>query len=255
MKRILLVVSYDGTRYAGWQSQPGLTTVEGELDKAICALTGEDIHVIGASRTDSGVHAEGNVCVFDTETKIPAEKMCYALNMRLPEDIVIQDSYEVPLAFHPRKTDCVKTYEYKIWNADFIKPFNRRYTHFIHHNLDTDKMHDAAQVLVGTHDFTSFCSIHATVPDHVRTIYSVDVIRDGNLITIRVTGNGFLYNMVRIIAGTLIQVGEGVKTKEDVENALNALDRNQAGPTAPAPGLTLVKIDYTAGKGKDKGTE
>ena len=114
MKRIMLVVSYDGTRFAGWQFQPGLITVEGELDKAISGLTGEQIHVIGASRTDSGVHAEGNVCVFDTETKIPGEKMSYALNNRLPEDIVIQESKEVPNWFHPRKVKCVKTYEYKI---------------------------------------------------------------------------------------------------------------------------------------------
>lgn len=244
MKRVMLTIAYEGTKYCGWQQQPNAITVEGILNQELTNLLHEEIQVIGASRTDSGVHAEGNVCVFDTETRIPAEKICYALNHSLPEDIVVQSSRQVPDRFHPRKTECEKTYEYKIWNADFIQPFNRKYTHFVYRELDTDKMQKAAQYLVGTHDFTSFCSIHATVPDHVRTIHEAQIIKEGNLITIRLRGNGFLYNMVRIIAGTLIQVGTGERSIESVKQALDSMNREAAGPTAPAQGLTLVGIRY-----------
>lgn len=244
MKRILLVVAYEGTKYAGWQLQPNALAVEQVLNEQLSALLKEDITVIGASRTDAGVHSMGNVCVFDSETRIPAEKICYALNRSLPEDIVVQKSMEVPKNFHPRKCDCTKTYEYKIWNADFIQPFNRKFTYFVYHDLNADKMHEAAQSLVGTHDFTSYCSIHATVPDHIRTIYSCDVVREGHLVTIRIKGNGFLYNMVRIIAGSLIKVGLGEKDPSYIGEALEKLNREAAGPTAPALGLTLVGIEY-----------
>lgn len=244
MKRILLVVAYEGTKYSGWQIQPNALTVEEVLNEALSKLLDEHIEVIGASRTDAGVHAMGNVCVFDTETRIPAEKICYALNRSLPEDVVVQESREVPKNFHPRKCDCTKTYEYKIWNADFIQPFNRKFTHFVYKDLDVFAMQEGARYLVGTYDFTSFCSIHATVPDHIRTIYSCDVQQDGHLFTIRIKGNGFLYNMVRIIAGTLIKVGLGEEKPSYVLEALLAKNREAAGPTAPAQGLTLVSIKY-----------
>ncbi len=244
MKRVMLTIAYEGTKYCGWQQQPNAITVEGILNQELTKLLGEEIQVIGASRTDSGVHAQGNVCVFDTDTRIPAEKLCYALNRSLPEDIVVQSSRQVPDRFHPRKTVCEKTYEYKIWNADFIQPFNRKYTHFVYRKLDTEKMQKAAEYLTGTHDFTSFCSIHATVPDHIRTIYEATVTREGSLVTIRLKGNGFLYNMVRIVAGTLIQVGTGERDIESVKKALDSLCREEAGPTAPAQGLTLVGIHY-----------
>ncbi len=244
MKRVKLTVSYDGTAYSGWQYQPNAMTVEGEINKALSGLLGNEIEVIGASRTDAGVHAMGNVCVFDTDSRIPADKFCYCLNRLLPADIVIQKSEEVPLNFHPRKTNCKKTYEYKIWNADFVQPFNRKYTYFVYKNLDVDLMREASACLIGTHDFTSFCSIHATVPDHIRTIYSVDVERKDNLISIRITGNGFLYNMVRIIAGTLIKVGLREIEPGDVKTILESEKRENAGPTAPAMGLTLVGIEY-----------
>ena len=132
MKRIMIVVAYEGTKYCGWQSQPNQITVEEVINRELSRLLNEKIEIIGASRTDSGVHAMGNVAVFDTETRIPAEKICYALNVSLPEDIVVQSSREVPLDFHPRHCDSIKTYEYKIWNADFIQPFNRKYTHFVY---------------------------------------------------------------------------------------------------------------------------
>ncbi len=244
MKRVMLEVAYDGTKYCGWQIQDNGETVAGVLTRELERLLGEKILLIGASRTDAGVHAMGNICVFDTESRIPGEKFCYALNRSLPEDIVIQRSCEVSAGFHPRKRKCKKTYEYKIWNADFIQPFNRKYTYFVYKKLDTDKMRQAASYLTGTHDFTSFCSIHTVVPDHVRTIYAADVIVEGELITLRITGNGFLYNMVRIIAGTLVRVGLGEYDPESVKDILESRNRENAGPTAPPQGLTLMKIEY-----------
>lgn len=245
--RVLLVVAYEGTRYCGWQVQPNRLTVEEVLNRELSRLLREKIEVIGASRTDSGVHAMGNVAVFDTDTRIPAEKICYALNRSLPEDIVVQSSREVPESFHPRRTHCVKTYEYRIWNADFIQPFNRKYTHFVYKQLDTEAMKRAAAALTGTHDFTSFCSTKTQVQDHVRTIYRAEVEREGALITIRLCGNGFLYNMVRIIAGTLIKIGMHEMPENCISSILKKEDREAAGPTAPAQGLMLVKIDYPEG--------
>jgi tRNA pseudouridine38-40 synthase len=204
----------------------------------------EDIVVIGASRTDSGVHALGNVAVFDTKTRIPAEKISYALNQRLPDDIVIQESKDVSSEFHPRHCKTRKTYEYHIYNARFPMPMKRNYTHFVYYNLDIEAMQKAANLLVGEHDFASFCSTNTQVKDTVRTIYSLDVIQADHEIILRIRGNGFLYNMVRIIAGTLIQVGNHLCDPEKVAAMLNAKDRNQAGPTAPARGLTLVEIEY-----------
>ena len=244
MKRIMLVVAYEGTKYCGWQSQPNQITVEEVVNRELSALLGEQIQVIGASRTDSGVHAMGNVAVFDTETRIPAEKICYALNRSLPEDIVIQSSREVPADFHPRHYDSYKTYEYKIWNADFIQPFNRKYTHFVYRDLDIEAMQTAAKDFIGTHCFTSFCSTHTQVQDHVRTITSLEVIKDGHLVTIRIRGNGFLYNMVRIIAGTLIKIGIHEMAPTCVPSIIEAENREAAGPTAPAQGLMLVGIEY-----------
>lgn len=244
MKRILLVVAYEGTKYCGWQVQPNQITVEGVLNRELSGLLGEEIEVIGASRTDSGVHAMGNVAVFDTNTKIPAEKICYAINRSLPEDIVVQSSREVPERFHPRHCDSFKTYEYRIWNADFIQPFNRKYTHFVYQELDTDAMQRAAEQLLGVHDFTSFCSVKTQVQDHVRTIYQAEVRRDGKLVTLRIRGNGFLYNMVRIIAGTLIKVGMHELSENCISSILEAKNREAAGPTAPAQGLMLIGIEY-----------
>ncbi len=208
MGRIKLTVAYDGTNYHGWQLQPGRATIEGELNKALSNLTGEKVCVTGASRTDAGVHALGNVAVFDTGSRIPAEKFSYALNQRLPADIVVQSSEKVPDDFHPRHCECCKTYEYTILNRKFPLPQYRN------------------TAFIGEHDFAGFCSSGAQVQSTVRTIYSLEVLEEkiqepgmciignqkggyntantGSIITIRVKGNGFLYNMVRIIAGTLL---------------------------------------------------
>ena len=244
MKRIKLTVAYDGTNYYGWQKQPDAITVEEVVNRELTRLLQEPIEVIGASRTDSGVHALGNVAVFDTDTRIPPEKISYALNARLPKDIVIQDSKEVPPDFHPRRTDCVKTYEYRILNTRFPVPIMRLYAHYVYKPLDVEKMQAAAAFLVGEHDFASFCSAGSQVKETVRTIYRLDLNREGNMVSFQVEGNGFLYNMVRIIAGTLIEVGIGSYPPERVREMLEAKDRIRCGPKAPACGLTLVGIRY-----------
>lgn len=244
MKRIMLIVAYDGTNYCGWQVQPNQITVEGVLNQALSSLLKEEITVIGASRTDSGVHSMGNVAVFDTESKIPPEKICYALNQRLPDDVVVQESKEVPLTFHPRHCDTRKTYEYRIYHSRFPMPLVSRYSYFVYYDLDVAAMQKAAAHLVGEHDFVSFCSVNTQVKDTTRTIYSVDVLEQGQEIVLRIRGNGFLYNMVRIIAGTLIQVGIHRISPDAIPDILSAKNRSAAGPTAPAQGLTLVKIEY-----------
>ena len=245
MRRIKLVVSYDGTAYCGWQLQPNGVTIEEVLNQALSSLLKEDIQVIGASRTDSGVHAMGNVAVFDTEHRMPADKICFALNQRLPEDIRIQSSMEVEPDWHPRKHHCIKTYEYKILNRKMEVPSLRLYTHFCHFDLDLDQMRQAAKLLTGEHDYKSFCNVRTQVLDTVRTVYSIDIEKDSNdVITIRVRGNGFLYNMVRILAGTLMAVGMGQRKPEEMPDILAACDRAAAGPTAPAKGLMLVGMEY-----------
>jgi tRNA pseudouridine38-40 synthase len=244
MKRIKLVVAYDGTCYNGWQIQPGQRTIEGELNQALSDLLGEDVHVIGASRTDSGVHALCNVAVFDTETRIPGEKISYALNQRLPEDIRIQKSEECSADFHPRHCESRKTYEYRIYRAEFPMPVKRLYSHFTYVPMNVELMREGAAYLVGEHDFKSFCSVAAQVESTVRTITDMQVLTEGDEIVIRVTGTGFLYNMVRIIAGTLMEVGRGSYPPSKVLEMLEAKDRQAAGPTAPACGLMLVKYEF-----------
>ena len=186
------------------QVQNNGDTIEGELNRALSSLLKEEIAVIGASRTDSGVHALGNVAVFDTEARMPAEKMAYALNSRLPEDIRVQQSFRVDDQFHPRKTSCIKTYEYRVLNREFELPGERLNSHFFRKKLDVAKMREACLPFLGEHDFKSFCSIHTQAETTVRIIYSLDVIREGDMIRIRVTGNGFLYNMVRILFGSFL---------------------------------------------------
>ena len=243
-KRVRLTVAYDGTNYHGWQLQKNGITIESELNLCLSDLLKEPIEVIGASRTDAGVHACGNVAVFDTESRIPGDKFSFALNQRLPEDIRIQESCEVDADFHPRYADTVKTYEYNILNRRFELPSKRLYAAFCYYPMDIERMNQAAAYLVGEHDFKSFCSAGAQVQTTVRTIYAVNVTKEDDMVHIRITGNGFLYNMVRIIAGTLIQVGTGLMESEQMKEILEARDRSKAGPTAVAKGLTLVEIRY-----------
>lgn len=245
MRRIRIVVAYDGTDYCGWQIQPNGITIEEILNREISKVTGEEIRIIGASRTDSGVHAMGNVAVFDTESTIPPERMAYALNRRLPEDIIVVSSDEVSPDWHPRyKVTVSKTYEYHIYNAPMPNPLKRRYSAFVSFSLDVEKMREGAAYLKGEHDFVSFCNVRTNVEDTVRTIENIRIFEQDSEIIIRITGNGFLYNMVRIIAGTLIRVGRGFYAPEKVKEILEAKERTEAGVTAPACGLVLVNIEY-----------
>lgn len=267
MRRILLTVAYDGTEYHGWQVQDNGPTIEGELNRAIEELTGLVTEVIGASRTDAGVHGKGNRAVFDTESTIPAERFAAAVNTFLPPDIRVMNSREVDPDWHPRKVKTVKTYEYRIDRGIIPDPMSVRYTWNVWGDLDTDAMRKAAGHLVGEHDFTSFCAAASQVEDKTREIVSIDIEESSDMsgqyvsggigisdrvqsdelsageLIIRVKGYGFLYNMVRIIAGTLIDVGQGKTSPDDVESILVACDRTKAGQTAPAKGLTLVKIE------------
>ena len=243
-KRVRLTVAYDGTNYHGWQLQDNGITIESELNRCLEELLGEPVQVIGASRTDAGVHALGNIAVFDTKSRMPAEKFSYALNQRLPEDIRIQRSEEVPADWHPRHRLSRKTYEYRIYRAEFPMPVRRLYTHFTYHPLDVERMRRATAYLEGEHDFRSFCQTGAQVESTVRTIYSLEIEEQGAELVIRVCGNGFLYNMVRIIAGTLMEVGQGKREPESLAEILTAKDRTAAGPTAPAKGLTLMKYEF-----------
>lgn len=244
MRRILLTVAYDGTEYHGWQVQDNGPTIEGELNRAIEELTGSVTEVIGASRTDAGVHGKGNRAVFDTESTIPAERFAAAVNAFLPPDIRVMNSREVDPDWHPRKVKTVKTYEYRIDRGIIPDPMSVRYTWNVWGDLDTDAMRKAAGYLVGEHDFTSFCAAASQVEDKTREIISIDIEETSATreMIIRVKGYGFLYNMVRIIAGTLIAVGQGKIMPDDVGTILEARDRTCAGETAPAKGLTLVSI-------------
>ena len=269
----MLTVAFDGTNYSGWQIQPNKETIEGVLNRELSRLLNEEIKVVGASRTDSGVHAEGAVCVFDTESKIPGDKFSYAINQTLPEDIRIRNSKEVDITFHPRRVNSRKTYRYRIRHDEFPNPLDARYSYHVYTKLDIEAMRKACEFIKGKHDFKSFCSVHTDVDTTVRTVYDVHIdvtpdkkllqmsglmksagesgaMRSGGesaagrirpeIIDIYVTGNGFLYNMVRIIAGTLIEVGHGKIKPEEIPAIIEACDREKAGPTAPAKGLTLI---------------
>ena len=245
MKRIKLTVAYDGTNYHGWQVQPNAVTIEGKLNEAISELTKESIQVIGASRTDAGVHALGNVAVFDTESRIPGEKFSYALNQRLPDDIVIQQSQEVDKDFHPRYCTCEKTYEYVILNRKFPLPEYRNTAFFYYGDLDIKAMQEATKAFLGEHDFAGFCSAGAQVKTTVRTIYELTVEKkDNDMICIRVRGNGFLYNMVRAMVGTIVYAAEGKLAPEDIPAILDSGNRTLAGPTVPPGGLYMTRLWY-----------
>lgn len=261
MKRIKLIISYDGTNYVGWQIQKNGIAIEQVINEELSKLLKEDITIIGASRTDSGVHALGNVAVFDTNTRIPPEKIMYALNQQLPDDIKIVRSEEIAPDFHPRYTNCRKTYRYDILNSRVNLPKERLYTDYVYYELHTDKMKQAAKYLLGEHDFTAFSSAGGQQKSMVRTIYSLEVTEEAIVmpngaekihpddfpakkVHITITGNGFLYNMVRIIAGTLEKVGMGIYPPEHVKEILESKDRRKSAPKASADGLTLVEICY-----------
>lgn len=244
MRNVRMVVSYDGTSYNGFQTQPSGNTIQDIIEKGINDLTREGVRIIGSGRTDAGVHARGQVFNFHTESKIPAERWALALNSRLPDDIVVVAADEVPVDFHARFSAKRKTYRYAIDTSHFPDVFRRHFSFHHHAPLHAAAMRTALDALIGEHDFTSFASKQSTQLSHVRTLYEGRIEEGEGQLNIFVTGNGFLYNMVRIIAGTLIEVGEGKLESAAIPHILEAKDRVAAGPTAMAHGLTLWHVDY-----------
>ncbi|MBP3728714.1 MAG: tRNA pseudouridine(38-40) synthase TruA [Lachnospiraceae bacterium] len=243
MKRVMLTVAYEGTNYHGWQREPTGITIEEVLNRELSRLLGEEILVSGASRTDAGVHALGNLCVLDTESPIPPEKIAPALLGRMPEDIVVTRSEEVAPDFHPRRCDSVKCYEYTIYRGRFPNPLCRRTSLHFYRPLEPALMQQAGAFLVGEHDFKSFCAAGSQAESTVRRILSLQVTEDSAFLRIQVRGTGFLYNMVRIIAGTLIQAGLGRLDPLALPGILEGKNRELAGPTAPPEGLCLMGIE------------
>ena len=297
MRRIRLTIAYDGTNYRGWQIQQptaahpegSFPTIQGELqralgqllpkeavygaapEKSLDPLTSPDhvdeaaapgiLPVVGASRTDSGVHALGNVACFDTESTIPAANFPKAINRYLPPDIRVMQADEVSMDFHPRFVPHEKCYEYRIDHGRVANPLTRLYAYNYTYPLDLERMLAAARELVGVHDFTSFVNPDSQVFEHggdaIREIYSIDILEEGSQLVIRIRGNGFLYHMIRIIVGTLLVIGNGRRAPEDIRTMLAAKDRTTAGPTVPAHGLCLCALHYdeaaTADDARDDG--
>lgn len=240
---IKVTLQYDGTEYHGWQVQNGCETIQQKLSEAIFAVTGEKTMPTGCGRTDSGVHAENYVCNFHTNAAISPERYVYALNAHLPKDIVCTKSEAADEEFCANRSAVKKRYVYRIVNSEFPNVFENRYAWHYKHKLDVEKMRAEAQAFLGEHDFVGFAASGFSVKTTVRTIYSIDIKEENNVIEIDVTGNGFLYNMVRIIAGTLVQIGGGV-IRESAEDIINSKKRERAGITAPACGLRLKEVFY-----------
>lgn len=245
MRNLRITVEYDGSRYKGWQKQKeGIPTIQDKIEKVLSKMTGEDIQVIGCGRTDSGVHAENYVANFHTESKYSVDAMLDYLYEYLPEDIVVKDMKDASERFHARYKVKSKTYVYRINNNRFRNVFNRRYVYHSDVKLDLDKMREAAEVLIGTHDFQSFTSLKPGTKSTIRTINYINITENDGVVEIEVNGNSFLLNMVRIIVGTLMDAGKGKMKPEDVERILNEKRRSEAGPIAQAKGLFLKSIEY-----------
>lgn len=245
VRNIKLKIAYDGTNYHGWQTQLNGSTIQETVEQAISIVMKQKVNLIGSGRTDSGVHAYGQVANFIADTKIPAEKIKIALNSNLPNDISILESEDVNLEFNSRFDAHNKTYMYQIYNDRVISPFYGRYSCFVPYNLDFEKMEQAVKSLIGTHDFRGFMATGSQVKTTVRTIYDVKLIKEGNIIKLLINGNGFLYNMVRIIAGTLIDIGKKTKSVDCFEKAIINQDRTVLGQTAEPQGLFLMSVNYS----------
>ena len=244
MKRYKMIVGYDGTNYNGFAIQPNGITIQGILNESIAKIVQHEVRTLGAGRTDAGVHAKGQCCIFDSNTKIPVYRLGLAINSQLPKDIAIKSIEETSMDFQPRFGAKRKTYRYQILNSSMRDPFLYKYTMGYPHKLDIDIMKEATKEMIGEHDFACFCSSGSTVKDTIRTIYSINISKEDDLITIDICGNGFLYNMVRIIVGTLLRVNEGKIQVKDISGLIESKDRNLAGPTAPPQGLTMMNIVY-----------
>lgn len=247
MRNIKAVIQYDGSRYYGFQAQldpDNLPTVQETVEEAISGLLKEPITVHSAGRTDRGVHALGQVVHFFTESRIPTEKLAAAVNHHLPKEVYMLSAEDVPMEFHARKSALGKQYQYRVWNSENHTVFGNQYFYHYPGQLDDEKMLLACSMLEGTHNYMGFCSAGCSVKSFERTVYRMTMRRDGENILFNVYGNGFLYNMVRIMVGTVLDIGLGRKDLECITKAFDTLDRHQSGRTAPAGGLYLKKVFY-----------
>ena len=245
MRNIKLLIAYDGSRYNGWQRQENTeNTIQGKLETLLSKMTGEMVEIHGSGRTDAGVHAKGQVANFHTDTKMTIEEIKEYMNEYLPMDIAVLEVKNAAERFHSRLNVKRKTYCYHIWNSQVPNVFARKYSYQVPEPLDLEAMKKAAFYLLGTHDFKSFCARKKMKKSTVRMIESIDFQKEGDMIQITYRGNGFLYNMVRILTGTLIEVGKGERQPEEMKEILESQDRAKAGFTAPAQGLFMERVDY-----------
>ena len=242
--RYAILVSYDGTNYGGWQIQKNAVTVQQKITEALEDTLGYKVNVVASGRTDSGVHARAQVCHFDAQTSIPAEKLADALNARLPDDISVLKTALAPEGFDANSSAKRKTYCYRFYLSQRRQPLIDRYSVQIKYNVNMRKLEGSAKLFEGEHDFKAYCASGSQAKTTVRTIYSIKVEQDGCQVAIYVTGNGFLYNMVRTLVGTMIYYGAGRLTEDDIIKTLTEVDRNFVGKTMPAKGLTLESVEY-----------
>lgn len=252
MSRLLMTLRYDGTAYHGWQVQPNGVTVQQVLQDAVEAVTGTRAGITGCSRTDAGVHADMFCCALDTDSPLRGDKMASALNFHLPRDIAVYDVHETADDFHPRYHARGKRYVYRIWNGTQRHPVYDRYAVHRKQRIDEALLNRAASAYIGTHDFAAFCAAGSDVQDTVRTVRNCRVERQGDLVLFSVEADGFLYNMVRIMVGTLLEIADGRLSADAIPSVIASCDRAQAGPTAPAKGLCLDTVFYAWEEGDDE---
>lgn len=245
MRNIKMIIEYDGGRYKGWQKQTkDVNTIQGRLEDILSEMTGEEIQLIGCGRTDAGVHALNYTANFHTNSNMSVEDMLFHINDKLPDDIGVKSIKNSSERFHSRYNILSKTYSYRINNSYYNNVFKRKYIHNVREKLNLNKMRECSEVLIGTHDFQSFTTLKSKTKSTVRTINYININEINNIIEIEINGNGFLWNMVRIILGTLIEAGKGNINKEEITNILNAKKRADAGPMVPAKGLFLKDVEY-----------
>ena len=244
MRNIKLIIEYDGKDFNGWQRQPKKLNIQGEIERAISEITGEEVDLIASGRTDAGVHAIAQSANFKTNSNIPIEKIPIAINTKLKQSIRIKSAEEVDERFHSRYNCKQKTYRYIINNGNVASALYRNMEYFVPEKLDVEKMKKAIKFFEGEHDFKGFKASGTSSKSSIREIYKTSIKKDGDRIIIELTGNGFLYNMVRIIVGTLVEVGLGKIKPEEIQDIINSGDRTRAGKTLPPQGLYLVKVEY-----------
>jgi tRNA pseudouridine38-40 synthase len=245
MQRLKCIITYDGTNFSGYQIQPNKRTIQSELEACLAKIhKGKEVKVYASGRTDAGVHAKGQVIHFDSPLSIPEDRWPVALNSLLSDEIVVLSAETVIPSFHARFDTKGKEYRYILRLSSKRDPFMRNYAYYYPYPLNLDAMEEGASFLLGTHDFTSFCSAKTEVEDKIRTIKEIQFLMENDLLTLKFVGDGFLYNMVRILVGTLLEIGSGERKPEEIQKILAAKDRRLAGKTAPANGLYLWKVFY-----------